>query len=66
MNKNNYDSLPEEFIELYTRELDVSLSLGSLWVEGYKLYKNFISLKTHWAFFVNLCPFFAHFHPCCQ
>ena len=38
MNKMNYNSLPEGFIDLYTRALDVSLSLGSLWVEGYKLY----------------------------
>lgn len=38
MNKIDYDSLPKDFLELYTKELDVSLSLGSLWVEGYKLY----------------------------
>ena len=37
MNKMNYNSLPEEFIDLYTRALDTSLSLGSLSVEGYKL-----------------------------
>ena len=37
MKKINYDKLPTEFRELYTRALDSSLGLASLQVEGYTL-----------------------------
>lgn len=36
MNKMNYNSLPEGFIDLYTRALDTSLSLGSMPLQAYK------------------------------
>lgn len=37
MRKINYDKLPTEFKELYTKALDSSLGLASLQVEGYTL-----------------------------